>query len=128
MRSLLVLFVLVFSSQVFASSWNDLEIGEGYTLKQELTLVSNSPGQSQFHIPAGTKLVHSDLFPLDMISVMLYQFKLPNCPGNDFETQMEIIPVQETSPLVEIGAQVASNCLLEIFIETRDIYSSSIVK
>ena len=128
MRSLLVLFVLVFSSQVLASSWNDLEIGETYTLNQEIVLVSNSPSESSFHIPAGTKLSHSDLIPLDMISVMLYLFKLPKCPGNDFETQMEIIPVQGTSPLVEIGAQVASNCQLEIYIETKDIYSSSIVK
>lgn len=128
MRSLLVLLALVFSSQVFANSWNDLEVGESYTLNQEISLVSNSPGQSTYHIPAGTVLNHSDLIPLDMISVLIYQFKLPNCPGNDFETQMEIIPVQGTSPLVEIGAQVGSNCLLEIFIETKDIYTSSIVK
>ena len=128
MRSLIVLIVLAFSSHAFATSWNDLEIGQSYTLNQEIKLKSNSPSGSDFHLTAGTSLIQSDLIPLDMISVMLYQFKLPNCPGNDFETEMEIIPVQGTSPLVEIGAQVASNCLLEVFIETKDIFSSSIVK
>ncbi len=127
MRSLLVLFVVVFSSQVFASSWNDLEIGQDYTLSQELNLKFKS-NNDVFNIPSGTAVNLYDMLPLDMINVVLYQFKLPKCPVNDFETEMEIIPVQETSPLVEIGAQVASNCLLEIFIETKDIYSSSIVK
>ncbi|GEM_PF-6135080 len=128
MRSLLVLLAIVLSSQVYAGNWNDLEIGQDYTLNQEIQLISNSPSNGQFHILAGTKLNLTDLIPLDMISVLLYQFSLPGCPGNDFETQMEIIPVQETSPLVEIGAQVASNCKLEIFIETKDIYSEAIVK
>ena len=128
MRSVLVLFILAFSSQVFAMSWNDIEEGQTYTLTQELKLVSNSPGRAALHIPAGTVLTKTEVLPLDMIMVMLYKFNFSGCPEKDFETEMEIIPVVGTSPVVELGAQVAGNCVLEVFIETKDIYTNSILK
>jgi hypothetical protein len=39
-------------------------------------------------------------------------------------TEMEIIPVKNTSPMVEVGAQL-ENCSLEIFIEKKDLMSAS---
>lgn len=128
MRSLITAILLSFSFSAFAISWNDLVLGETYELNQEIILKSNSPGSALYHIPVGTKLTHSDLVPLDMINVMLYKFDLPQCPGNEFKAEMEIVPVNGTTPVVEVGVDIAEGCQVEFFFETKDIYTTSIVK
>ena len=53
-----------------------------------------------------------------MIKVVLFRFDYKNCPGSDMKTDMEIIPVKNTSPVVEVGAQ------LENFVATIKSISS----
>ena len=42
------------------------------------------------------------------------------------KTEMEIIAVKNTAPVVEVGAQLEENCMLEIFIENRDLMTDSL--
>jgi len=67
-----------------------------------------------------------EIMPLSMVNVMLYIFDYKNCPGPAMKTDMEIIPVNGTSPVVEIGAQLEENCELNIYIENKDLMSTSL--
>ena len=125
---LLIGLALVFSFNTFAADWNSLEIGTSYKLTQGFSLPQLERSGSMVEFTKGEEVVLTDIVPLDMISVVLYEFQYKNCPGPEMKTDMEIIPVQGTSPVVEIGALLEKNCNLQIFLETRDMYSESIVE
>jgi len=124
MRLILSLMLLI-STQAYAVEWNDLEIGETYNLSQSFSLPQVERSQSLIDLTAGEQFTVTDVVPLDMINVVLYELNYHNCPGPEMKTEMEIIPVQGTSPVVEIGALLEKECNLQIFIETRDILSNS---
>lgn len=123
---LLIGLALVLSFNSFAGDWNSMEVGTTYKLTQGFSLPQLERSGSSMEFSKGDEVVLNDIIPLDMINVMLYEFAYKNCPGAEMKTDMEIIPVQGTSPVVEIGAQFERNCKLQIFFETRDIYSESI--
>lgn len=127
MRLLLGL-ALTLSFNTFAADWNSLEIGNTYELKQSFSLPELERSGSSVDFMAGEKVSLRDIYPLDMIKVVLYEFEYANCPGKDIKTDMEIIPVQGTSPVVEAGAQLQQNCILEVFLETHDLYTESLFK
>lgn len=126
MRLFLALCLISFN--VFAVEWNDLELDTNYKLTQSFSLKQLGPQASSLDIMAGEQVVLRDIIGLDMIKVTLFQFEYKNCPGPQMKTDMEIVPVNNTSPVVEIGAQLVENCKLEIFIETKDLMTESFVK
>jgi hypothetical protein len=73
----------------------------------------------------GEEYILEQSISLDMINVVLLQFKSLSCPGPDMVTELEIIPVQASAPVVEIGAQLQQNCKLEIYIESKDFITQS---
>lgn len=124
MRLFLLLSLISFN--VFAIDWNDLEDGSTYKLTQGFTLPQLERSGSNLEVMVGDQLVLAETVPLDMINVVLYIFDYKNCPGPQMLTDMEIIPVNGTSPVVEIGAQLEKNCKLHVYIETRDLMSNSL--
>jgi hypothetical protein len=122
----LVLLVLV-SFNALAADWSELEIGQNYKLQQEFKLPQVERSGSLQDFIKGDEIVLKDIVPLDMVSVIIYEFDYKKCPGPEIKTEMEIIPVQETSPVIEIGAQL-ENCTLSIFIETKDISTKSFIE
>jgi len=123
MRLFLLLSLISFN--VFAIDWNDLEDGSNYKLIQGFSLPQLERSGSILEVMPGDQVVLAETVPLDMINVVLYIFDYKNCPGPQMLTDMEIIPVNGTSPVVEIGAQLEKNCKLHVYIETRDLMSNS---
>lgn len=123
MRLFLCFILLTFNA--WAVSWNDLEVSQDYKLTQSFQLPQLERSGSLLDISEGDRVTLSDIIPLDMINVVLLQFDYKKCPGSAMKTDMEIIPVKNTSPVVEIGAQLETGCKLEIFIESRDFMSES---
>ncbi len=121
---LLILGLLFLSFSVHAAEWNDLEMDQKYTLTQSFQLPQIERSASLVDFLEGEEVVLKDIIALDMIKVMLFKFDYKNCPGPDMKTDMEIIPVKNTAPVVEVGAQL-EKCSLEIFIESKDLMSTS---
>ena len=115
---------MLVSFNLFATEWNDLEIKQKYKLTQSFQLPQVERSGSLVDLMAGEEVVLNEIVGLDMINVVLLRFEYKNCPGLAMKTEMEIIPVKNTSPVVEIGAQL-ENCTLEIFIENKDLMSNS---
>lgn len=115
---------MLLSLNVFAVEWNNLEINKSYRLTQSFQLTQTERSHSKLDVSKGQELNLVDIIPLDMINVILFKFRYADCPGPAMLTDMEIIPVQETKPVVEVGAQL-KNCHLELFLETKDYMSPS---
>lgn len=125
MRLFITCFFLTLSA--FAANWSDLEAGKTYTLTQPFQLKQLERSRSLLDFSTGDELVLKEIAPLTIPGAVmnLYIFDVPNCPGEDLETDMEIIPVKGTTPLVEVGAYVVE-CELNIYLELKDYYFKSI--
>ncbi len=117
--------LMLVSFNLFAANWNELEEKTQYQLTQSFQLPQIERSGSLLDIMKGENFLLTEVTGLDMINVSLFVFEYKNCPGRSMKTDMEIIPVNNTSPVVEIGAQVIEGCKLEIFIENKDLMTNS---
>jgi hypothetical protein len=124
MRLLLGLSLLTLNLQ--AATWNDLEVSRSYKINHQISLKQIERSGSIIEILPNEPFVLKEVIGLDMINVVLYRLNYKNCPGADLKTEMEIIPVKKTTPVVEVGAQIEENCMLEIFLETKDLRTESL--
>jgi hypothetical protein len=122
----LFLFLLLISFNCLAIEWTELEEGKSYKITQNFQLPQLERSGSKLDIVTGDKVYLKEIAALSQINVMLYIFDYKNCPGKGMKTDMEIIPVNGTTPMVEIGAQLELNCILKVYIESRDLMSKSI--
>lgn len=126
MRIFLILCLI--SVNVFAAeNWSDLTAGNNYKLTQNFQLPQVERSGSLLDFSKGEKLRLKEIVPLAMPGALLtlYIFDYLNCPGPQLVTDMEIIPVNGTSPLVEVGAFV-EKCELNVYLETKDYYTKSL--
>jgi hypothetical protein len=117
--------LMLVSFNLFAANWNELEEKTQYKLTQSFQLPQIERSGSLLDIMKVENFLLTEVTGLDMINVSLFVFEYKNCPGRSMKTDMEIIPVNNTSPVVEIGAQVIEGCKLEIFIENKDLMTNS---
>lgn len=119
------LSLMLISFNVMAMDWNEMDAGKTYSLTQGFSLKQNERSGSMLEIRKGQKLFLKEVMPLGSVPVLAYIFDYKNCPGTAMTTEMEIIPVTGTKPVVEIGAQLDENCELTIYLETKDMISKS---
>lgn len=122
MKALYLLLLVSFNAM--AVDWNALTKGRTYTLTQDFSLKQLERSGALLEFTKGEKLVFKEGVPLGAVPVMLYIFNYKNCPGPALATDMDLIPVNGTNPVVEVGAQV-ENCELNIYIENKDVASNS---
>lgn len=114
---LLIFFSLSISAQVL--EWGDLELKQNLILKQEILFINEG-----LIIPAGTKMEVQDFIGLP-INVELYQIQLTQCSFPEKTAEMILIePLDKTDRAV--GIDLKENCVLEIFVELKDLYSKSL--
>ncbi len=125
MRLFLAIFFL--TSSVLGATWSDLEAGKSYRLAQSFQLPQNERSRSLLDFSKGQVLPLREVIPLSIPGalLLLYIFDYPSCPGPELSTDMEIIPVSGSNPLVEVGAQV-EECALSMYIEMKDQRSKSL--
>lgn len=128
MRFILVCFLVCFSFNSFARNWRELEELKTYELTQEFILKIQDRSSSQIHVLKGEKLLLKEIEPIPPVKVFALNFKYSKCSGRDLTSTMEIIPVQGTFPVVEVGAQLYENCELTIFVEAKDLFKKSFFK
>lgn len=124
MRLFIGLFLLSF--HVMSATWTDLEEDKTYQLNQEFTLPQTIRSGSLQHFMKGEKFKLKEMTSLGSLRLMVYTFQYMNCPGKEMQTELEIIPVQGSNPMVEVGAQLKTDCELEVYVETRDLTYNSL--
>jgi hypothetical protein len=124
----LLFAVILLTTQAFATDWSDLEVGKTYKLTQSFQLKQTERSGSMLDIVAGQKVELRALIPLSIpgASLALYIFDYKKCPGPEMKTEQEIIPVNNTNPLVEAGVLLDTSCELNVYIELKDYYANSL--
>jgi hypothetical protein len=114
----------MFTTQIFATTWSDLELKKDYTLNQGFELPQLERSGSRLVLSQGETFELKKIEPLELsIPVTLMIFSYPQCPGMEMKTSMELIRVQKSE--VEVGA-VVQDCELLIYLETKDLNSKSL--
>ena len=122
-----ILLSVIFSFSAVAANWTDLVEGKSYKLNQSFQLPQLERSRSLLDFSKGEIFLLKEIVPLSLpgASLALYIFDYKNCPGTEMATDMEIIPVTGSRPLVEVGAKV-EDCEINMYIETKDQYSKSL--
>lgn len=123
MKFLLILMCLFFSFSAVAQAleWGELELDQKLILNQEI-LFSNegiviSP-ETQFEV--------QDIIGLP-IDVELYEVRMKKCAFPTKTAEMILLePFQKNDR--SVGIVLKENCVLEIFVELKDIYSKSLFR
>ncbi|WP_408098218.1 hypothetical protein ACJVC5_04700 [Peredibacter sp. HCB2-198] len=127
MRLFIALFLISFSA--LATSWESLRPGQDYKITQSFELPIYRQN-SMMSFMKGEVVYLKAIEPLALpggFNMALYIFDYKNCPGPQMETELEIVEVENTSPVVKAGAQLES-CELKVYIELKDYYSESFFK
>lgn len=122
------LFILLslISFQAFAINWFDMELGNDYVLMQDMSLPQRGERSgSMLEVSKGERFVLKEVVGITM-GLMMFNLEYKNCPGPAMETEVEIIPVNGTSPVIEVGAMVAENCELWVYVEGKDFWTNSL--
>lgn len=125
MRTFLIGILISF--HIFAASWSELEEGKQYQLNQSFQLPQlGERSGSMLDLSKGENFLLKEISALELgFPVTLYLFRYNNCPGPALKTDMELIAVSGTTPLVEVGVQLET-CELSIYLETKDSFSQSL--
>ncbi len=123
----LFLALIFLTSSALGVTWNELEAGKAYKLEQSFQLPQKERSKSLLEVSKGQVLPLREVIPLSIPGALLvlYIFDYPNCPGPELSTDMEIVPVSGSTPLVEVGAQL-EECALSMYIELKDQRSKSL--
>jgi len=122
-----IIFTFLLSTSAMAARWSQLSIGETYSLIQNFQLTQFERSDSRIDFSKGEKFTLKDKTLLDIpgAPVDLFIFDYKKCPGKDMVTDLEIIPVKGSNPLVEVGAEVVE-CELYIYMERKDFLNKSL--
>lgn len=123
----LLWMLLIVPFQISAATWTDLSESTTYQLKQPFKLTQSERSSAQLELTSEDDFIFKKISRASE-NLMVLSFQYLNCPGPQMKTAMEIIPVQETEPMVEVGAQIEEECELKIFISDRELHSNSIFK
>jgi hypothetical protein len=120
MKTFLFSLTLLFSFQVFALDWYDLELEDKVTLEKEINF-----SKEDITLKAGDGFKLYDIITLP-INVQIYQFEVLNCPGPDITTDMIIIDPSKAAGDPSVGVQLSESCSLDVFVETKDLFTKSL--
>ncbi len=120
MRAIIAFALLTLSFNALAMSWFDLENGVTYKLTQPMSLPQKLNG-TILELPAGEPFILKRVAGGAGLGILSFHYV--NCPGEEMETEVEVIPVKN-SP-VEIGAMVAEGCELWVYVELKDYFTEA---
>ncbi len=122
----LLLISLFFTFSALATDWSNLEKNNSYKLLQSFELAQSNNKGIVLSFIKGEKLKLNEVLDLAMpgLFLTLFKFEYQNCTSMNLTTDMFIIKINDSSPVVEVGAEVV-NCELVIYLETKDYYTKS---
>lgn len=125
MRLLIMSYLISLSAM--ATDWHEMAPGKSYKLSQSFALTQRERSSSMIDLSRGERLVLKEVMSLSLpgTSLSLYIFNYPKCSGREMTTDVEMIPVAGSD--AEVGTQL-EDCEINMYIETKDLYSKSFFK
>ena len=128
-RIVLAVFISTFSVSAFSQiKWSDISDGDKLRFTQEISL-EVIQAEKAFQIPRGASVVVDERITLGMINVELFKMTLTNCHDDSARAEMQLFDIEQPNgKTVTAGVELTGDCQLEVFLETRDMYSQSFFK
>jgi hypothetical protein len=132
----ILIFAFLLSASAFSqtklqstpqSKWSDLEKDKKYKTDREIVLEKDD---FKLVLPAKANIQMVEAMSLPMIKVELLKFDISAyCNDSENVSDIKLIDIRQPSGLiVTVGADLSEDCIMEVFIETKDVYSNSIFK
>lgn len=119
---LILLTVILFSHNSIASTWESISEGRSYKLMQDLKI---EDGKKELFLSKGTRLKALEVSELNMIKVNFQKYQVQNCPDETLETDLELVPVDIKGTKLSVGVNMTKGCILEVFVEKKDVEKAS---
>ena len=119
MKYILIFQLLIaFNSFAAIQSWDAVEEGQNYKLSQNIEIQTQD---GAYNIKKGSRLKLIEKSEINMIKVSLHKYKLRDCDNRSMETELELIPVEQNiDEKVSVGVTLVKNCMIEVFVESKD--------
>jgi hypothetical protein len=124
----ILLTLLLFSVNAFALDWWDLEANQKYKITQDFQLPQTERSGSLLDVSVGDEVVFKYKVGIPGLNTQIFVFDYLACPGPQMETDLKYFPVQGTSPVINVGVHVEPVCELNVFIETKDVFTKSFLE
>lgn len=124
-KKILFICFLLSSQMAFSAKWSDIQISSKVKLKQDLVIKTKSDKKISF-----TKKLNGfieDISHLSNINVELYKVRFKSCSAGKEVSDLFLHEIAQTAkePVV-IGVELKKGCLLEIYVEFKDLESKSL--
>jgi hypothetical protein len=119
---------MLFSTVAIAQSkWSDLEKNKKYSTNRVISLEKEG---YKLELPKNSKIELVEAMSLPMIKVELLKFDISEfCNDGESISDIKLIDIKQPSGLiVTVGADLAEDCVMEMFVESKDVYTNSIFK
>lgn len=128
-RVMMATTLAFFSLSAFSQmKWSDIDKGSKLRFAQEIKLETTDVTKS-FLIQKGSRVAVNDRIALSMINVEMFKMELVNCSDSSAKGEMQLFDIEQANgKIVTAGIELTGDCHLEVFIETKDIYSKSLFK
>ena len=114
-------FIFIFLSQVtWATSWYDLELEDNLALTQDLIINE----ALEISYKTKEKFLLDNIIPLS-INVVIYQFIAGDCKTPIPQAMVLLNAPEYNGRDVVVGVTHNMNCMIEVFIENRDLFAES---
>jgi len=125
----LILLLFIMFPTISYSSYVDLEninwINLSKIINERVVLGQSIQFENKLVLNQNTEMIIND-YELLPINVAYLNFSILDCNANQASKMILVLPKNsDQSRNREVGVQLQENCLLEIYVETRDLYSVS---
>jgi hypothetical protein len=121
LRICLLSFMSLVAGSAFAGelAWQDMRVGDAVVLTQDIELAKKDGSVVELIREEGMRLL--DLEGMGGgLSLVKATFALVSCEDPALETEMMLVLPKRGAENAEVGVQIALDCRLEIYIETKD--------
>ncbi len=121
----IIMIAILFSASTFASvKWSNLEKAKKYVTDREIVLEKE---EFKLTLPKASSFKLVEAMSLPMIKVELLKFDISEfCSESQSISDIKLVDIKQASGLiVTVGADLAEDCIMEVFVETKDIYTNS---
>lgn len=122
MKLIICIFAMSLSLNILAKDWVQIQKGSKVQLEKTLKLP-----KSGIIFPQASVATVIDRVKLNMIKIILYKVQFSECQDETQTSELELLKIlQRNGKFTSVGAELSRDCLLEFYVEQKDLFSKSL--
>lgn len=122
LRNLLFIILVTPSLAIAGLPWADIVTETTYSLDKTFKIKNTN-----ISFPKGSVINVIERAPVNMIKVEMFKVEVKNCQYPEVTSSLELYELPQTNgSKVIVGVEVSKGCKLEMFVELKDLNTSSL--